>query len=111
MLNLVILLTMSQCIQTHTDSDSAHILHRLYALQQQFLHISPDSMEQVATQLDLPVSQVISVVDFYSFSPTNQWDDITSYLVIAPAVAIGWVMKPIAGFVPTLKCDIWKNTC
>lgn len=67
MLNLVILLTMSQCIQTHTDSDSTHILHRLYALQQQFLHISPDSMEQVATQLDLPVSQVISVVDFYSF--------------------------------------------
>ncbi len=67
MLNFVILLTMSQCIQTHTDSDSTHILHRLYALQQQFLHISPESVEQVATQLDLPISQVNSVVEFYSF--------------------------------------------
>ena len=44
-----------------------HILHRLYALQQQFLHISPASIDQVATQLNLPISQVVAVVEFYSF--------------------------------------------
>lgn len=58
---------MSQCNQTTSDSNPTHILHRLYALQQQFLHISPASIEQVATQLDLPISQVVAVVEFYSF--------------------------------------------
>lgn len=58
---------MSQSVQTNRDSNPTHILHILHALQQQFLHISPESMEQVATQLDLPISQVTSVVEFYSF--------------------------------------------
>jgi len=43
------------------------LLHVLHALQQQCLHISPDAVHAVAGQLDLPVSQVQSVVEFYSF--------------------------------------------
>ncbi len=58
---------MSQCAHTNNDSNPTHILHRLYALQQQFLHISPASIKQVATQLNLPISQVVAVVEFYSF--------------------------------------------
>ncbi len=46
-------------------------MHRLYALQQQFLHISPESMHQVASEFNLPVSQVSSVVEFYSFFYTQ----------------------------------------
>ncbi|MDH5552890.1 MAG: NAD(P)H-dependent oxidoreductase subunit E [Nitrosomonas sp.] len=58
---------MSQCVRTNSDSNPTHILHRLYALQQQFLHISPASIEQVATQFNLPISQVVAVVEFYAF--------------------------------------------
>ncbi len=58
---------MSQYVQTNSDSNPTHILHRLYALQQQFLHISPASIEQVATQLNVPISQVVAVVEFYAF--------------------------------------------
>ncbi|MDP3282641.1 MAG: NAD(P)H-dependent oxidoreductase subunit E, partial [Nitrosomonas sp.] len=52
-------------------SPNEHLLHRLYALQQQFLHISPESMQQVASEFNLPVSQVASVVEFYSFFYTQ----------------------------------------
>jgi len=55
----------------HSDSPHEHLLHRLYALQQQFLHISPESMQQVASEFNLPVSQVASVVAFYSFFYTQ----------------------------------------
>ncbi|MEK6736306.1 MAG: NAD(P)H-dependent oxidoreductase subunit E, partial [Pseudomonadota bacterium] len=62
---------MNQCLYNHSDSTHAHLLHRLYAMQQQFLHISPESMQQVATEFNLPVSQVASVVEFYSFFYTQ----------------------------------------
>lgn len=65
--NLVILLNMSPCVSANTDSSPLHILHVLHALQQQFLHISPESIAQVAAQLNIPISQVVSVVEFYSF--------------------------------------------
>ena len=39
----------------------------LYALQQRFLHIPDEAVREVASQLWLPVSQVESVVEFYSF--------------------------------------------
>ena len=51
----------------YPDSRSGHLLHRLYALQEQFLHISPESVQQVAAEFGVPVSQVASVVEFYSF--------------------------------------------
>lgn len=62
---------MNQCLHNRSDSTHEHLLHRLYTLQQQFLHISPESMHQVATEFNLPVSQVASVVAFYSFFHTQ----------------------------------------
>lgn len=55
----------------NSDLPNEHLLHRLYALQQQLLHISPESMQQVASEFNLPVSQVASVVEFYSFFYTQ----------------------------------------
>ena len=48
-------------------SRSSHLLHILYALQQRFLHISHTAIREVASHLCLPISQVESVVEFYSF--------------------------------------------
>jgi [NiFe] hydrogenase diaphorase moiety large subunit len=48
-------------------SQSRHVLHILYALQQKFLHIPHEALSEVAAHLGLPVSQVESVVEFYSF--------------------------------------------
>lgn len=57
----------------HNNSDSKpeHLLHRLYALQEQFLHISPESIQQVAAEFNSPVSKIASVVAFYSFLYTQ----------------------------------------
>ena len=48
-------------------SQSEHLLHILYALQQRFLHIPPEAVREVASHYGLPISQVRSVVEFYSF--------------------------------------------
>jgi [NiFe] hydrogenase diaphorase moiety large subunit len=48
-------------------SQSGHLLHILHALQQQFLHIPREALHAVASHLGLPISQVESVVAFYSF--------------------------------------------
>jgi [NiFe] hydrogenase diaphorase moiety large subunit len=48
-------------------SQSEHLLHILYALQQRLLHIPPQAVRAVASHYGLPVSQVRSVVEFYSF--------------------------------------------
>ena len=63
------------------QSRSAHLLHVLHALQQQFLHVSPDAVPEVASQLDVPISQVESVVEFYSFfhkSPRGRYNILFS---------------------------------
>ena len=46
---------------------SSHLLHILHALQQRFLHIPHAAVLEVASHLGLPISQVESVVKFYSF--------------------------------------------
>jgi len=43
------------------------LLHILHALQVRFLHISHQAACEAAAQLGLPISQVESVVEFYSF--------------------------------------------
>jgi [NiFe] hydrogenase diaphorase moiety large subunit len=48
-------------------SQCEHLLHILYALQQRLLHIPPEAVREVASHFGLPVSQVRSVVEFYSF--------------------------------------------
>ena len=58
-----------------------HLLHRLHDLQSRFLHIPPLEIAPLATELDLPVSQVESVIDFYSFfhrSPRGRFDILFS---------------------------------
>jgi [NiFe] hydrogenase diaphorase moiety large subunit len=57
------------------------LLHVLYALQQQFLHISSEAAHEVASHLGLPISQVEAVVDFYSFfyrSPRGKYNILLS---------------------------------
>ncbi len=49
------------------ESQSDHLLHVLYTLQQQHQHISNQSINQVAAEFNLPISQVIAVAEFYSF--------------------------------------------
>ncbi|SFK46993.1 NAD(P)-dependent nickel-iron dehydrogenase flavin-containing subunit [Nitrosomonas aestuarii] len=58
---------LSQYPQNCVEFSAGHLLHRLYVLQQTYLHISTESMAQVAEEFELPVSQVASVVDFYAF--------------------------------------------
>ncbi len=58
---------MNQCMPFNSNSEPEHLLHRLYALQQQYLFISPESMQQVAAEFNLPVSQISAVVAFYAF--------------------------------------------
>jgi [NiFe] hydrogenase diaphorase moiety large subunit len=48
-------------------SQSEHLLHVLHALQQRLLHIPPEAVREVASHHDLPISQVQSAVEFYSF--------------------------------------------
>lgn len=54
-----------------------HLLHRLHALQYGHQHIPLQAIAPLAAELDLPVSQVESVIDFYSFfhrSPRGRFD-------------------------------------
>ncbi|MEQ1742153.1 MAG: NADH-ubiquinone oxidoreductase-F iron-sulfur binding region domain-containing protein [Candidatus Nitrotoga sp.] len=62
-------------------ADSPHLLHVLYELQRQFLHISDEAAREVAAHLDLPLSQVDAVVEFYSFFhkvPRGRYDILFS---------------------------------
>jgi len=66
----------SQPGPTRRPSDN-HLLHRLYALQEQFRHIPAEVIAPLATELKLPVSQVEAVIDFYSFfhrTPRGRFD-------------------------------------
>ena len=54
-------------LMANAPSSSSPLLHVLFALQQNLQHISPDAVTEVAAQLDVPVSQVQAVVEFYSF--------------------------------------------
>ena len=55
----------------HPSDSPEHLLHRLYAVQRQFLHISPQAMKQISVEYNLTISQVASVVAFYSFFHTE----------------------------------------
>jgi len=65
----------------NSHSGSNHLLHRLYLLQQQFYHIPAKEIPALANELDLPVSQVESAVDFYTFfhrTPRGRYDILFS---------------------------------
>lgn len=62
-------------------AESPYLLHVLYVLQRQFLHISDEAVREVAAHLDLPTSQVDAVVEFYSFFhkiPRGRYDILFS---------------------------------
>ena len=59
------------------DQISDHLLHRLFELQQEFLHIPQETIAPLAKELKLPVSQVEGAIDFYSFfhrTPRGRYD-------------------------------------
>lgn len=58
-------------------SQSGHLLHVPYALQQRLLHISREAVRKVAAHPGLPVSQAESVVEFYSFFTEHRADGTT----------------------------------
>jgi len=54
-----------------------HLLHRLYDIQRQSHHIPQHAIPALATELELPVSQIESAIDFYSFfhrTPRGRFD-------------------------------------
>ena len=54
-----------------------HLLHLLDATQRQYRHIPHDAVIDIAHQCGLPISQVESVIDFYSFfhrTPRGRYD-------------------------------------
>ncbi len=54
-----------------SPSTQEHLLHRLHAIQRDCLHISRESIQQVAQEFDLPIAQVAAVVAFHSFFHTR----------------------------------------
>jgi len=70
-----------RAVIANTQPSSAHLLHILFALQQHFLHIPREAVVEVARHLDLPIAQVQSVVEFYSFfhqTPRGRYDILFS---------------------------------
>lgn len=45
----------------------SHLLHHLHTLQAHYQHIPSETIEPLAIELNLPISQVQAVIDFYSF--------------------------------------------
>ncbi|TLS77127.1 NADP oxidoreductase [Mariprofundus erugo] len=58
-----------------------HLLHRLHDLQTRFRHIPQPSIAELAEELQLPITQVEAVIDFYAFfhrQPRGQTDILFS---------------------------------
>jgi len=61
---------MQAYIQAQIDKYEAapvRLLHILRAIQSEFQHIPPEAIEQVADSLNIPRTQIISVIEFYGF--------------------------------------------
>lgn len=61
---------MPSCRNHFSPSTQEHLLHRLHAIQREYLYISRESIQQVALEFDLPIAQVTAVVAFHSFFHT-----------------------------------------
>jgi len=86
-----------------TRAKSPHLLHVLYDLQQQYLHISAEAACEVARQLCLPVSQVRSVVEFYAFfhtSPRGQYNLLFSNCTSCGDLGLMQVLCGLLGVTP-----------
>jgi len=65
--HLTVTVEQIKAVITDAASSSSHLLHILHALQHRFLHIPHTAIREVASHLGLPIGQVESVVEFYSF--------------------------------------------
>ena len=65
--HLTVTVEQIKAVIADAGSSSGHLLHILHALQQRFLHIPHAAIREVASHLGLPIGQVESVVEFYSF--------------------------------------------
>lgn len=66
-------------LPVHQPDD--HLLHRLHALQHRFQHIPTPAIAPLAAELNLPISQIEAVIDFYSFfhrTPRGRFDFLFS---------------------------------
>ncbi|WP_239254302.1 NADH-ubiquinone oxidoreductase-F iron-sulfur binding region domain-containing protein [Candidatus Nitrotoga sp. M5] len=81
-------------------AESPNVLHVLYALQRQFLHISDEAVREVASHLELPTSQVDAVIEFYSFFhriPRGRYDILFSNCTSCGYMAGGVNLMAVLG--------------
>ncbi len=79
--NMTVTVEQMRAIVADACKQSRHLLHVLHLLQQRFLHISREAICEVAEHLGLPVGQVESVAEFYSFfyrTPRGQYNILLS---------------------------------
>ena len=65
---------MNQFIQDLTEKNSyqsTHLLRILRAVQAEYHYIPKDAIDQLAELLCISRTQIISVIEFYSFFPTD----------------------------------------
>lgn len=93
-------------------AESPYLLHVLYELQRQFLHISDEAACEVAVHLDLPRSQVDSVVEFYSFfhkTPRGRYDILFSNCTSCGYMAGGEDLMAMLGRRLDIVTDITRG--
>lgn len=78
-----------QCIAENNQHQSTHLLKMLREIQDRYHYIPKDAIEQLSELLNIPRTQIISVVEFYSFfhlSPRGKYellisDSITDHML------------------------------
>ncbi|MFI3186143.1 MAG: NAD(P)H-dependent oxidoreductase subunit E [Methylococcaceae bacterium] len=100
-----------QCIAEQNHHQTTHLLKMLREIQSRYHYIPGDAIEQLSGLLNIPRTQIISVVEFYSFfhlSPRGQYEllisdsitdhmlgkkDLFDYLAKSLNVTVGEVRK------------------
>lgn len=78
-----------QCIAENNQHQSTHLLKMLREIQDRYHYIPKEAIEQLSELLNIPRTQIISVVEFYSFfhlSPRGEYellisDSITDHML------------------------------
>ena len=63
------------------EASPVHLLHILRDIQSEYQHISVEAIELLTTLLNIPRTQIISVIEFYSFlhsTPRGKYDILIS---------------------------------
>lgn len=70
-----------QAVINKYEASPVRLLHILREVQAEFQHISPEAIELIASGLNIPRTQIISVVEFYNFlhlTPRGKYDILIS---------------------------------